>query len=54
MARPKKETKEETIAVIETPVDSAFAKLLAIYKAKNPKKYELKKEELLKKLELNK
>ena len=28
--------------------------LLEIYKAKNPKKYELKKEELLKRLELNK
>jgi hypothetical protein len=53
----KKTTKEaivETCEVIETPTDSAYAKLLEIYKTKNPKKYEIKKEELLKRLELNK
>lgn len=47
--------KEEVIETVkeETPkveINSEFAKLLEIYKVQNPVKYELKKEELLKKL----
>lgn len=44
--------KEEEIKTVEETViiDSDFAKLLEIYKVQNPVKYELKKEELLKKL----
>lgn len=45
-----KET-EEVKVVEETPIiNSDFAKLLEIYKVQNPIKYELKKAELLNKL----
>ena len=57
MARPKKEVKEDKVqeeTIIVQEVQSPFARLLDIYKLQNPKKYELKEEELLKKLELNK
>ncbi len=49
----KKTTIKKEEEVIETPkveINSDFAKLLEIYKVQNPAKYELKKEELLKKL----
>ncbi len=49
----KEETTEEIVQTIEN-VQSPFARLLENYKIQNPKKYELKKQELLKKLELNK
>lgn len=55
MAKKKETTKvevEATEQVVET--NTEFAKLVEIYKAKNPKKYALKEAELLKKLEANK
>ena len=56
MARPKttKEENVQTETVIVEAVQSDFAKLLETYKTQNPKKYELKKDELLKKLNNNK
>ena len=54
MTKTTKKVKEETCEVIETPIDSNFAKLLELYKLQSPVKYEAKKAELLKKLETNK
>lgn len=49
MAKTTKKTETEEI-ITEVKIDSEFAKLLEIYKVQNPIKYELKKAELLKKL----
>jgi len=46
-----KEVKVET-PVVET--DTEFARLLQEYQRQNPKKFELKKEELMRKLQTNK
>lgn len=56
MARPKatKEENVETETIIVQDTTSDFAKLLETYKTQNPKKYEAKKAELLKKLNNNK
>jgi len=48
MAIKKTSIEEEEITPVV--INSDFAKLLEIYKVQNPVKYELKKEELLKKL----
>lgn len=51
----KKETKVEVETVEETvETNTEFAKLLEVYQRQSPKKFELKKEELMRKLQTNK
>lgn len=58
MARPKKIIKEETVIEETQPIEASEVKavneqlltLIEKYKVQNPVKYELKKDELLKKL----
>lgn len=52
----KKETKEVEVEVVEQTIETntEFAKLLEVYRQKSPKKFELKKEELMRKLQTNK
>jgi hypothetical protein len=50
MPRAKKETKEIATEVKKSPAYLAFEAFIETYKTQNPQKYELKKEELLAKL----
>lgn len=50
MVKKTTNKKEEVIETPKVEINSDFEKLLEIYKVQSPVKYELKKEELLKKL----
>lgn len=50
MPRAKKETKVEAKEITRSSAYLAFEALIETYKAKNPAKYEIKKEALLAKL----
>ena len=52
----KKETTKVEVEVVEETIETntEFAKLLEVYRQKSPKKFELKKEELMRKLQTNK
>lgn len=52
----KKETTKVEVEVVEETIETntEFAKLLEVYQRQSPKKFELKKEELMRKLQANK
>ncbi len=56
MTKTKAIAKEEEIMPVEKAaiIDSELARIIEIYKLQNPKKYELKREALLKRMELTK
>lgn len=54
MAKKKETTVEVEVTKEVTETNTEFALLLEVYKRQSPNKFELKKEELMKKLQANK